>query len=105
MTKAINTKRNVKRFERNTYKRKKEEIRLCPLTKAPFTNLWQKPPIPKAGKLTTHKRHQKFDNTAITDRLSYYSHPSGVVNRFTGTPSHSPQQPCNKKDTRLKIIN
>ena len=35
---------------------------------------------------------------------SNYSHPTGVVNRFTGPPSHSPQQPCNQKDTHLKII-
>ena len=24
---------------------------------------------------------------------------------FTGPPSHSPQQPCNQKDTHLKFVN
>ena len=36
---------------------------------------------------------KKFDYTAVADRLrtvswSNYSHPTGVVNRFTGLPSH-----------------
>ena len=54
---------------------------------------------------------QKFDYTAVTDRLrtviwSNYGHPTGVVNLVYGPnlqPSHSPQQPCNQKDTRFKI--
>ena len=42
-------------------------------------------------KMTTQKRHQKnFDYTTIVDRLrtmtcSKKSHPTGVVNRFTGS--------------------
>ena len=54
----------------------------------------------------TNNATKKFDYTAIADRLrtaswSNYSHPTGVVNRFTGPPSHSPQQPCNQKDKVL----
>ena len=54
----------------------------------------------------TNNATKKFDYTAIADQLrtvswSYYSHPTGVVNRFTGLSSHSPQQPCNQKDTHL----
>ena len=50
----------------------------------------------------------EFDISSIADRLrtvnwSNYSHPTGVVNRFTGPPSHSLQQPCNQKDINLKI--
>ena len=49
-----------------------------------------------------------FDYTAIADRLravswSNYSHQTSMVNRLTGPSSHSPQQPCNQKDTHLKI--
>ena len=41
------------------------------------------------GKVTTQTTPQKFDYTAIADRLrtvswSNYSHPTGVVNRFKG---------------------
>ena len=48
---------------------------------------------------------KKFDYIAVSDRLrtvswSNYSHPTGVVR---AQPSHSPQQPCNQNDTRLKI--
>ena len=51
---------------------------------------------------------KKLDYTAIADRLrtvswSNYSHPTGVVNRLTSQPSHSPQQPCYQNDTHLKI--
>ena len=47
---------------------------------------------------------KKFDYTAIADRLkavrwSNYSHPTDVVNRFTGPTFPLPQQPCNKKET------
>ena len=56
----------------------------------------------------TNNATKKFDQTAVADRLrtvsrSNYSHPTGVVNRFTGPPSHQPQQPFNQKDKRLKI--
>ena len=52
---------------------------------------------------------KKFDYTAVADRLrtvswSNYDHPTGVINLVYGAqPSHFPQQPCNQKDTRLKI--
>ena len=56
----------------------------------------------------TNNATKKFDKTAIADRLwtvswSNYTHPTGVVNLVTGPLSHSPQQPWNQKDTRLKI--
>ena len=49
----------------------------------------------------TNNATKKFDYTVVADRLrtvswSNYSHPTGVVNRFTGPPSHLPQQPCNR---------
>ena len=55
----------------------------------------------------TKQRHKNFDFAAIADRLrtvswSNYNHPTGVVNRFTGPTTHSPQQPCIQKDTHLK---
>ena len=51
---------------------------------------------------------KKFGNTAIDDRLrtvswSSYSHPTGVVHRFTGLTFPLPQQPWNQIDTHLKI--
>ena len=58
--------------------------------------------------LTTHKRHQKFDYTAIVDRMgtvgrSNYNYPTVVINRYTAQTSHSPHTQCNQKDTRLKM--
>ena len=58
----------------------------------------------------TNNAAKKFDYTAIADRLrivswSNYCHPTGVVNRFTDPPSHSPQQLCNQKETHLKFVN
>ena len=58
--------------------------------------LWQKPLHQQKcqkGKVTTQQHTKKFDYTAVADRLrtvswSNYSHPTGVVNRFTGPPSH-----------------
>ena len=69
--------------------------------KSPYTNR-----NVKRAKWQHKQRHKKFDKTAIADRLrtaswSNYSHPTGLVNRFTGPPSHSPKQPCNQKDTQL----
>ena len=63
------------------------------------------------GKVTKHITPQKNSiiKRLIADRLktvslSNYSHPTGVVHRFTGLPSNSPQQPCNHiKETHLKI--
>ena len=56
----------------------------------------------------TNNATKKLDYTAIADRLrtvswSNYSHPTGVVNRFTDSRSHYLLQPCNQKDTHLKI--
>ena len=74
--------------------------------------LWQKPLYQQKcqrGKVATQTTPQKSSiKQKIADRLrtvswSNYSHPTGVVNRFTGPPSHSPQQPCNQKYTHLKI--
>ena len=63
--------------------------------------LWQKPLHQQKyqkGKTTTQTTSQK---SSIKQQLRTDS--TGVVNRFTGPPSHSPQQPCNQKDTHLKI--
>ena len=58
----------------------------------------------------TNNATKKFDYRAVADRLrtvswSNYGHPTGVVNLVYGpnlpTP---PQQRCNQKDTRLKIL-
>ena len=56
----------------------------------------------------TYNATKNFNYTAVADGLrmvswSNYGHPTGMVNWFTVRPSHSPQQPCNKKDTHLKI--
>ena len=71
------------------------------MTKAPTPTEMSK------GQWQHKQRHKKFDYTAIADLLrtvswSYVSHPTAMVNRFTGPPSHFPQQPCNQKDTNLK---
>ena len=59
--------------------------------------------------MTTEKRHQK----SITQRLrTDLGRPVGVTTSIqlvwlTGLqaePSHSPQQPCNQKDTHVKFI-
>ena len=55
----------------------------------------------------TNNATKKFDYTAIADRLrtvswSNYSHPTGVVNRFTDPPSHSPQMGLNDTYSYLK---
>ena len=83
---------------------KKEEIWPSPMTKAPIPT-----EMSKGQSDNTNNATKKFDWTAIADRLrtvswSNYSHPTGVVNRFTGPPSHSPQQPCNQKDTFSKTF-
>ena len=82
---------------------KKEEIWLSPMTRAPTST-----EMSKGQSNNTNNATKKFIYTAIADRLrtvrwSSYSHPTGVVNRFTGPPSHSIQQLCNQKDTHLKI--
>ena len=67
---------------------KKEEIWLSPMTKAPTPT-----EMSKGQSDNTNNATKKFDYTAVADRLrtvswSNYSHPTGVVNRFTGPPSH-----------------
>ena len=67
---------------------KKEEIWLSPMTKAPTPT-----EMSKAQSDNTNSATKKFDYTAVADRFrtvswSNYSHPTGVVNRFTGPPSH-----------------
>ena len=69
-------------------KEKKEEIWLSPMTKAPTPT-----EMSKGQSDNTNNATKKFDYTAVADRLrtvswSNYSHPTGVVNRFTGPPSH-----------------
>ena len=72
--------------------------------KSPYTSR-----IVKRAKWQHKQRHKKIDYTTVADRLrtvswSNYGHPIGVVNLvLRAQPSHSPQQPCNQKDTRLKI--
>ena len=70
------------------FKKKKEEIWLSPMTKAPTPT-----EMSKGQSDNTNNATKKFDYTAVADRLrtvnwSNYSHPTGVVNRFTGPPSH-----------------
>ena len=67
---------------------KKEEIWLSPMTKAPTPT-----EMSKGQSDNTKNATKKFDYTAVADRLrtvswSNYSHPTGVVNRFTGPTSH-----------------
>ena len=69
-------------------KEKKEEIWLSPMTK-PHTPT----EMSKGQSDNINNATKKFDYTAVADRLrtvswSNYSHPTGVVNRFTGPPSH-----------------
>ena len=69
-------------------KEKKEEIWLSPMTKAHTPTEMSKGQSDNINNAT-----KKFDYTAVADRLrtvswSNYSHPTGVVNRFTGPPSH-----------------
>ena len=67
---------------------KKEEIWLSPMTKAHTPTEMSKGQSDNINNAT-----KKFDYTAVADRLrtvswSNHSHPTGVVNRFTGPPSH-----------------
>ena len=70
--------------------------------------LWQKPYMQRTAEMSKRQSDnknnatKKFDYTAIADWLgmvswSNYGHPTGVANRFTAQPSHSPQQLCNQK--------
>ena len=76
--------------------------------------LWQKPLHQQKcqkGKVTTQTTPQKF---SIKQQLrTDLGRSVGVTKAtqlvwltwFTGQPSHSPQQPCNQKDTHLKFVN
>ena len=96
-------KRGWKQFHDDfTYivKDKKEEMWLSPMTKAPTPTEQSKCQHKSDNKNNATK---KFDKTAIADRLrtaswSNNSHPTDMVNRFTGLSSHSPQQSCNQND-------
>ena len=82
---------------------RKEEILLSPMTKAHTPT-----EMSKGQSHNTNSATKNFDYTATVNRLrtvswSNYSHPAGVVNRFTGPPSHSLEQPSNQKDTYLKL--
>ena len=79
---------NVLRLLQSLYEEKKEEIWLSPMTKAPTPT-----EMSKGQSDNTNNATKKFEQTAVADRLrtvsrSNYSHPTGVVNRFTGPPSH-----------------
>ena len=72
-----------------TLQEKKEEIWLSPVTKAPTPAELSK----GQNDININNVTKKFDYTAVADRLrtvswSNYCHPTGVVNRFTGPPSH-----------------
>ena len=78
-----------KKFFDNNSKDIKEEIWLSPMTEAPTPT-----EMSKGQSDNTNNATKKFDYTTIADRLwtvswSNYSHPTGVVNRFMGPPSHS----------------
>ena len=73
-----------------------------------LTQSYDKIPCTSRNVKRTKQRNKKFDYTAIADRLmtvsgSNYGHPTGLVNRLTGPTFPLPQQPCNQKDTHLKI--
>ena len=90
-------------WQRTQSEDKKEEIWHSPMTSAPTTT-----EMSKGQSYNTNNVTKEFDYKAIADRFmtvswSNYSYPTGVVNRFTDPPSHSPQQPCNEKVTHLKI--
>ena len=87
-------------------KEKKEEIWLSPMTKAPTPAK-----ISKGQSDNTQKRKKRHKNS-ITQRLrTDLGRSIGVTTAtqlvwLTGLqtqPSHFPQQPCNQKDTNLKI--
>ena len=74
------------------------------MTKAPTPAEMSKGQIDNKNNAT-----KKFDYTVVADQLrkvswSNHGHPTGVVNLVYGPnlPTQ-PQQPCNQKDTRLKI--
>ena len=83
-----------------TFIEKKEEIWLSPMTKTPTPA-----EMPKGQSDNTNNAKR----SSITQRLrTDLGRSVGVTQLvwltwFTGPPSHSPQQPCNQKDTRLKI--
>ena len=81
-----NTKQCI--YKTNYDLENREEIWLSPMTKAPTPT-----EMSKGQSDNTNNATKKFDYTAVADRLrtvswSNYSHPTGVVNRFTGPPSH-----------------
>ena len=74
--------------------------------------LWQKPLHQQKcqkGKVTTQTNAtKKFDYTALRTDLGRSVGVTAATQLvwltwFTAQPSHSPQQPCNQKNTRLKI--
>ena len=57
----------------------------------------------------TNNATKNFDYTAIADRLrtvrlSNYGHPTMRLTGLRAQSSNFPQQPCNQKDTHLKIF-
>ena len=82
---------------------KKEGIWLSPMSKAPTPA-----EMSRGQSDNTNNDTKKFDYTAVADRLrtvSLSNYGPQLV-WLTGLPaqhSHFPQQPCNQKDTHLKI--
>ena len=73
---------------------KKEEIWPSPMTKAPTQTEMSKGQSDNTNNAT---------KCSIKQQLRTDLGRSVGVTWFTGPPSHSPQQPCNQKDTHLKI--
>ena len=84
------------------HKEKKEEIWLCPMTKAPTPT-----EMSKGQNDYTNNATKKFDYTAAADRLrtvswSNYSHPTGVVNLVYGPNLPTPRNSRVIKRTHVK---
>ena len=75
--------------------------------------LWQKPLYQQkcqTGKVTTQKRYQNVQYTAIMDRLktvswSNYSHPAGLINRFMVPTSDNLPTPRNSRIQKDTFVN
>ena len=85
------------------YKDKKEEIRPSPMKKAPTPTEMSKGQIDNTNNATKSSIKQQL-RTDLGRSVGVTTATQLVwLTWFTGPPSHFPQQPCNQKDTYLKI--
>ena len=80
------------------YEDKKEEIRPSPMKKALIPT-----EMSKGQSSNTNNATKSSIKQQLRTDLGRSVGVTGVVSRFTGPPSHSPQQPCNQKYTHLNI--